>query len=91
MHSLDQAVAAVREAGALVRSAPTLTEAGPRAVVEDPDGRAVELEQGGENDAAPATSVVDARSGSARCKPSQTTAAHGANDERPARQWFTPG
>ncbi len=46
VHSLDQAVAAVREAGALVRSAPTLTEAGPRAVVEDPDGRAVELEQG---------------------------------------------
>ncbi len=44
--SIEQSVAAVLAGGARLRSAPRHTEHGLRAEVEDPDGRAVELEQG---------------------------------------------
>lgn len=45
VESLDQTVDALARNGAVIRSPPTHTEWGPRAIVEDPDGRSIELEQ----------------------------------------------
>lgn len=45
VESLDQTVGALARNGAVIRSAPAHTEWGPRAIVEDPDGRLIELEQ----------------------------------------------
>lgn len=44
--SLDQTVAQITARGGRVRSSPAHSELGFRAVIEDPDGRAVELVQG---------------------------------------------
>lgn len=47
VESLDAALASVRERGAALLSEPTLMPWGRRAVVEDPDGRPVELYERG--------------------------------------------
>lgn len=44
--SLDQVVGEVAARGGRIRTQPALSEFGYRAVIEDPDGRAVELVQG---------------------------------------------